>query len=94
MKKRKYDSFGDFILNDKKEVMPFLLKFSSWSGVIILILASLITYLRGLYPLTVIFGLLGIFGIRKLFRHYKCGGFKMYKGHSANEMIWKKGDKK
>lgn len=90
-KKKKYDTFADFILNDKEFVMPFLMTLSVWFSVIIF---TLVTFMSYYYNWDIVFKILFvvmlIFSFRRMYKHYKYGGWKNIKGLSSNEVVWNK----
>jgi len=89
-KKKKYKSFGHFVLEDTEVVMPFLMTLSLWSGLIIISLLILLMIRLRFWPFVALFIFMDFLAIKKLYRHYKLGGSKYWKGKSANEMVWNK----
>lgn len=90
-KKKKYDTFADFILNDKEFVMPFLMTLSVWFSVIIFTLVTFMSYYYNWdIAFKILFVVMLIFSFRRMYKHYKYGGWKNIKGLSSNEVVWNK----
>lgn len=90
-KKKKYDTFADFILNDKEFVMPFLMTLSVWFSVIIFTLVTFMSYYYNWdIAFKILFVVMLIFSFRRMYKHYKYGGWKNIRGLSSNEVVWNK----
>jgi len=97
--KEKYHSFGDFILNDDKQVVKFLVMLSTWLGaVLVTALAGLLLY-YGSVPFKIV-GLLltalAIYGWKQVYVFHKIKKVGVFEGLTANELVYgiKKEDKK
>jgi hypothetical protein len=86
--KEKYDSFGEFILNDNKKVMPFLITLSIWGGFVIISLIFIGTMYSDVLVLKILFGLTWLASLRKCYQFIKFKGSKAYKGMTANNMVF------
>ena len=89
MKKKKFSSFGDFILNDKEIVMPFLI---TTSIVFSIIIFSLMVFLSFYYDFDMFFKVLFCLMLGasfwRLYKHIKFGGWRTLKGLTANDIVW------
>jgi len=88
-KKRKFDSFANYILNDDDFVMPFLTILSHIVGILIIFLLLYIGIRGRIWFLIIIGGvMLYAFGLRMYRFYFVFGGVKNMKGMRAGNMIW------
>lgn len=90
MAKKKFDTFGDFILKDEKIVMKVLLTTSMWAGNIILTLIVLALWFTSNREVSIILGILSLFGWWRVIKFYRFGGPKNIPDMKAETEIWGK----
>ena len=76
MKKRKHDSFAEFILNDDKIVMKLLLTIAKWFGPLIFTLLAVGFLEARMWGFGIFFGIFALLGWWQLIKFYRLGGSK------------------
>lgn len=87
---KKYDTFHEFVLNDKKDVVGILIEISLWFGLLCSICTALIFFVVEWFFVGVIFAVISILVINKIHNFYKLGGRKIFEGKSTANMLWNK----
>ena len=88
--KEKFDNFAEFVLNDDKIVMKFLLTLAQWFGAIIFTALGLLFYVAEYRVPGYIFGTFALFAWYKLIKFYRMGGPKNLEGLTAAGTVWDK----
>jgi hypothetical protein len=94
MKKKKFNTFHDFVLNDEKIVMKVLMVMSLWAGNILFSLTVVTLLILKVYDLGIILGVIALFGWYYVFNFYRIGGTKAMPDMSTNQVVWRKNNGK
>lgn len=90
MAKKKFDTFGDFVMKDDKVVMKTLIVTSMWAGNISFSLIVLTMYFLKVWELFIILGLISLFGWYKVYQFYQMGGTKAMPAMTAEQTVWRR----
>ena len=88
-KKKKFNTFHDFVLGDEDVVMKVLLLMGMWAGNILFSLLVLALALSHNYELAIIIGLISSFGWWKTITFYRLGGIKTMPKMKAGDVVWR-----
>ena len=85
---KKYESFGEYIRNDREKVMPFLVSLSIYFSAILWSLSFVISMILNWHILSqIILGIFAILSLIKLYKFVKAGRGKALVGTAAKDII-------